>query len=105
MVILCQVFAVHSIVDMFGKIHLRNQENVENKDHQFRLCNDNLTECIAKTSKMLSHPPFLLLVKELTGKKGEDILATFSESTTTKQRTSLAKAILAKLPEVKFEKI
>jgi len=41
LVIMCQVFAVHSIINSFGKKHAAAE-----KAPQFVLCNDNLNMCI-----------------------------------------------------------
>jgi len=60
---------------------------------QFRLCTDNLEECIVKTEKLLTHAPFLALVKGISGKSESECAAVFTQDATTKQRTSMARAI------------
>jgi len=43
----------------------------------FKLCIDNLEECLTKTEKLLTHAPFLALVKAVSGKSESECAAVF----------------------------
>jgi len=77
---MCQAFAVHSIIHMFGQEELAKDPF----GTQFKLCADNLEECLAKTEKLLTHAPFLALVKRISGKSESECAAVFRHDTTTK---------------------
>jgi len=57
---------------MFGQ-----EEVVRERGTQFKLCTDNLEECLAKTEKLLTHAPFLALVKGISGKSESECAAVF----------------------------
>lgn len=85
---------------MFGKKHIAKE-----KCPQFVLCNDNLSACIEKTSQLLTYGPFLNLIQGVSGLTKEQCAAVFTENSTTKDRRTMSKAIMKKLPDVTFENI
>jgi hypothetical protein len=67
--IMCEAFAVHSVISYFGKKHL---EKMRRAKHKKLLCTDNIEQCVNKANGLINYPKFLDLVAFVGGK---DIIA------------------------------
>lgn len=68
--IMCEAFAVHSIISYFGKKHL---QKMKNSKYAKLLCNDNLDECVKKANGLLNHAKFVTMVGFVAGYDHQDV--------------------------------